>query len=179
MPSCCIATSVISPAADQFGKGRLGLVPGVFPQQSQVVGHFSNTFTQTQKANRLFCGEARKRRRAAAVQDAGVPVGRVTPCAPPWQTRTRPLAASGAQRTARPTRAFPPAPGFPASANPTLCASPFPSLTSDFSCDPTYPTRWDKRRPTRKIMNQFTHWLFHFLHHQHFNRQIGWNEFEA
>jgi hypothetical protein len=106
MPSCCIATSVISPAADQFGKGRLGLVPGVFPQQSQVVGHFSNTFTQTQKANRLFCGEARKRRRAAAVQDAGVPVGRVTPCAPPWQTRTRPLAASGAQRTARPTRAL-------------------------------------------------------------------------
>ena len=30
-------------------------------------------------------------------------VGRVTPCAPSWQTRTRPFAASGGQRTARPT----------------------------------------------------------------------------
>jgi len=47
-----------------------------------------------------------KRRRAAALKNAGALVGRVTPCAPPWQTRTCPLADSGAQRTARPTRAL-------------------------------------------------------------------------
>jgi hypothetical protein len=47
-----------------------------------------------------------KRRRAAALQNAGAQAGRVAPCAPPWQTRTCPLAASGAQGTARPTRAL-------------------------------------------------------------------------
>jgi hypothetical protein len=68
----------------QRGKGGLGIGRRIFPQQGQVVIHvLTGIWPPTGKANRLFYEGVQKRRRAAALQDAGAKVGRVTPCAPP------------------------------------------------------------------------------------------------
>jgi hypothetical protein len=94
-------------AGDERGKGGFGMIPGILAQQGQVVvRHLTGISPPPGKGNNLFCDAIPKRRRAAALQNAGAKVGRVTPRAPPWQTRTRSLAAGGAQGAARPTGAL-------------------------------------------------------------------------
>jgi hypothetical protein len=44
-------------ARDERGEGRLGIIPGEFPQKVQVVSlHFIDIFTRRRKGNRLFFG---------------------------------------------------------------------------------------------------------------------------